>query len=471
MCCHGYEPSGLNCVPVCPSGCENGQCYQPNVCTCLDGYHLIVNAHRAWMECVPHCPDGCDGGVCTAPGTCTCNVGYRFSEESKSCEASCLSVGAGGSNGCGENASCIAPDTCRCRDGYAKNPEGSQPLCRPICSPGCGTNAFCDSPGRCICDPGYFIDGYELLKITRPPFFTPVGTTPNFSRCKPSCAPECPTNSTCVAPDKCQCDPGYGSTSSYADSVLKCDPICERTCVNAFCGYPNECVCHLGHQPHPVEDFVCEPVCRDGCVNARCVQPDRCECNDGYVKMDDDDGHHESNSTNICVPRCPGGCPNGKCVAPGQCACDPGYVLSSQETTADFSTTTEFSSTSSEPNGYYMTDTTDYFSTDSTDYITDNTDYYSTHSANYYDTSSTIAPVSRQICQPLCEPECPTGSICIAPPDHCESRSGISEDSDDVVTDRRIMKTDTNVCDRNGTGNGTCICNGSSSITVGINLI
>lgn len=47
VCCSGYIQSGNQCLPVCSPSCINGDCTNPNECTCNEGYKSTISeAHK-----------------------------------------------------------------------------------------------------------------------------------------------------------------------------------------------------------------------------------------------------------------------------------------------------------------------------------------------------------------------------------------------------------------------------------------
>lgn len=108
--------------------------------------------------------------------------------------------------------------------------------------------------------------------------------------CEPICERGCPAHASCVAPQRCQCTPGYVSAVSHRDGSHYCEPVCERSCpVGSQCVAPQTCACKDGYRAlAPTGDGVsapCEPTCQlgDGCANGQCVDVERCVCNRGYV--------------------------------------------------------------------------------------------------------------------------------------------------------------------------------------------
>ncbi|TMW45089.1 hypothetical protein DOY81_009831, partial [Sarcophaga bullata] len=112
VCCQGYKRYDFDwtkCVPDCGEKCQrNGFCLEGGICQCFDDF--VLN-HR--NDCVPTCPLGCPDGQCYINGTCICNKGFELDATKKYCMPVC-------SLGCGRNEICDAPDTCVCDKGYAK---------------------------------------------------------------------------------------------------------------------------------------------------------------------------------------------------------------------------------------------------------------------------------------------------------------------------------------------------------------
>lgn len=148
VCCQGYKRYDFDwtkCVPDCGQKClRNGFCLEGGVCQCFDDF--VLN-HR--NDCVPICPLGCPNGQCYLNGTCVCNEGYVLDATKKYCEPVCTM-------GCGRNEVCDAPETCVCAVGYAKAPPTSLGRigCQPVCIPDCGFG-HCVGPNQCECFPGY----------------------------------------------------------------------------------------------------------------------------------------------------------------------------------------------------------------------------------------------------------------------------------------------------------------------------
>ncbi|KAH8404814.1 hypothetical protein KR222_004254, partial [Zaprionus bogoriensis] len=108
--------------------------------------------------------------------------------------------------------------------------------------------------------------------------------------CEPVCERGCPAHASCVAPQRCQCTPGYVSAVSHRDGSHYCEPVCERSCPSGSqCVAPQTCACKEGYRAlPPTGDGVsapCVPSCQlgDGCANGQCVDVERCICNRGYT--------------------------------------------------------------------------------------------------------------------------------------------------------------------------------------------
>lgn len=402
MCCEGYEPhekaeEATSCVPVCLSNCEHGKCMAPNRCECEPGYRNVTSSSTEYNECLPVCSSGCPGGTCVEPNTCECEVGYIITPDQASCKPVCEIFG-NGPQGCCDHASCVAPRTCQCDPGYTATANSST-----------------------------ILDQNSTIGIVRKTDDLPeIGQRPSTFNttdviCVPLCVPKCDENSSCVAPNRCECKTGYEriSTSETGGNGSLCVPSCHQKCFNGFCAAPDKCVCDKGYKPHEVlnEDF-CEPICHEECVNGKCAQPDICECSDGYGKLTLGSEPDET-SKSVCAPICPGRCPNGTCISPGKCHCDAGYILDSRRINE------------SRPGV----------------------------------PGTTISGVTRldysvqQFCRPSCQPDCPMGSTC-AEPNRCEIDGKLTDQHSSVFATLRIVNS-TGDCGNDGSvyeENGACGC-------------
>lgn len=173
-------------------------------------------------ECVPICDDHCGFGHCSAPNECTCEIGYALNNAGR-CTPVC-------SMGC-TNGECIGPETCLCRPDYRPAANDAQHICEPICQYGCNDHQIC------------------------------------------------------VAPNKCECEPGFNITYTGVCNAI-CEPAC-NTMSGAFCSAQNhECYCLEGYRLAQNSSTACEPVCDSACVNAACITPDLHGC--PYTLEDED---------------------------------------------------------------------------------------------------------------------------------------------------------------------------------------
>lgn len=79
----------------------------------------------------------------------------------------------------------------------------------------------------------------------------------------------CFNNGTCVAPDTCECAPGWSGYDCTS-------PICSQTCFNnGNCTLPDTCTCEIGWMGHDCSIPLCAQECRNG---GKCIAPDTCEC-------------------------------------------------------------------------------------------------------------------------------------------------------------------------------------------------
>ncbi|XP_043497141.1 von Willebrand factor D and EGF domain-containing protein-like [Polistes fuscatus] len=166
--------------------------------------------------------------------------------------------------------------------------------CVPDCSPRC-ENGSCVAPNICECFPGYAI------------------TMEKRHVCKPICTNGC-LNGECVQPEVCICSPHY-----FLDpDGYTCHPTCYDKCDldNGYCSGPNTCSCHIGYKKSNKSN-ICEPICERECINGKCVEPDLCSCNDDY-ELDINDSFN-------CIPKCEQTCLFGRCTAPNVCTCNEGY--------------------------------------------------------------------------------------------------------------------------------------------------
>ena len=79
----------------------------------------------------------------------------------------------------------------------------------------------------------------------------------------------CYNNGTCIAPDTCQCAPGW---TGFDCSIPVCNQICHH---NGNCTHPNTCTCEKGWMGFDCSIAICAQECNNG---GKCVAPDTCQC-------------------------------------------------------------------------------------------------------------------------------------------------------------------------------------------------
>ncbi|XP_030377135.1 von Willebrand factor D and EGF domain-containing protein-like [Scaptodrosophila lebanonensis] len=186
-----------------------------------------------------------------------------------------------------------------CCEGYM----GSIDNCQPQCD-NCPANSYCAAPDRCECNSGYEYIGVRIDSVV----------------CAASCQ-SCGRNTHCVEPERCLCDEGY--VRSSAENSADCEPVCVQACPEfSHCGRPNTCVCNAGYTAH--ENGTCGPMCSSDCgPHGYCRAPGKCGCLFGY--------HYETPGSSQCVAKCDEKCErNANCVEPNRCECKAGYNLTEQ---------------------------------------------------------------------------------------------------------------------------------------------
>ncbi|XP_052610644.1 fibrillin-3 isoform X2 [Peromyscus californicus insignis] len=107
-CCPGWRtlPGRNQCiVPVCRHTCGNGFCFQPNLCTCMDGTLApSCGVNRASLGCSMSCMNG---GSCHGE-SCLCQKGYTGAVCG---QPICV-------HGCRNGGRCIGPNLCACVYGF-----------------------------------------------------------------------------------------------------------------------------------------------------------------------------------------------------------------------------------------------------------------------------------------------------------------------------------------------------------------
>lgn len=172
------------CQPICDN-CKYGNCTEPNVCECWDGYKQNSES----IGCEPACKSNCTYGQCIEPDNCVCNSNYYFNESLDACMPICSPFCNFGE--------CTAPDRCECYDGY----QLENGFCVPVCEPEC-VNGTCDGPNDCSCD-----EDYHKLN--------------EWNVCHPICDfNENCTNGICSAPGRYDCHDDYELSPGYNCTCL-----------------------------------------------------------------------------------------------------------------------------------------------------------------------------------------------------------------------------------------------------------
>ncbi|EDW75758.1 uncharacterized protein Dwil_GK15108 [Drosophila willistoni] len=232
-----------------------------------------------WSRCVPDCGERClENGFCLAGGICQCFDDFVLNYRNN-CVPTCPL-------GC-PHGRCYLNGTCVCQQGYEL--DGSRRFCQPICNQTCGHNEICLEPGKCVCAEGYARGLRESSALG----------------CQPICIPDC-GHGHCVAPNECECFPGYQKRLNGSS----CESNCYLRCENGFCANRTTCVCQNGYR-YDRNTTSCLPDCGDNCENGVCISPGNCRCFNGYIR-----------NREKCQAVCERGCGfYGKCIAPNVCAC------------------------------------------------------------------------------------------------------------------------------------------------------
>lgn len=188
--------------------------------------------------------------------------------------------------------------------------------CKPICSLGC-LHGTCVAPEKCQCNPPMYLDPSRKYVCVSPVCDPPCVNSMCIKQMQEKVQETTPTGQ--QQHGICEClnnTRRYNAThcaqcdENYKiNSDLTCTPECSTPCVNGECIAPNKCKCLEGYRYK--DGFTCESSCRQ-CVNGNCVGP-KCECLPGFTAV---------NETHC--KRCD--CENGDCVS-GQCICRDGYSL------------------------------------------------------------------------------------------------------------------------------------------------
>ncbi|XP_063585787.1 multiple epidermal growth factor-like domains protein 10 [Penaeus indicus] len=370
--------------------CHEGYVLPPGtapggVALCKDGAWDLPDDFR----CQPNCINGCqNGGTCIAPSHCQCSPGYK----GKNCEArECpepsfpdAQATFARTDDDGLRVEChegyvLPPGTAPggvalCKDGAWDLPDDFR--CQPNCIKGCQNGGTCIAPSQCQCSPGYMGKNCEARECPEPSFpdaqasfnrtdnelqvkchegyVLPSGTVPggvapckdgawdipDHFRCQPTCVNGCENEGTCIAPNQCQCSPGYkGKNCEERECPEPSFPDAQAT----FARTDDDGLrveCHEGYVLPPGTAPGGVALCKDGAWDL----PDdfRCQLKASY--------EHDYDCYSNTLPRllhikmtdtvkktiiqvsfchsaiCVNGCQNGgTCIAPSQCQCSPGY--------------------------------------------------------------------------------------------------------------------------------------------------
>ena len=185
---------------------------------------------------------------------------------------------------CANGGSCIAPDVCTCVDGFA-GVDCREPLCRHdikvdgTVKVGCSGNGVCADKDTCVCH-----ETQSLLWMTHSTAERGVtgfsGKSCDLPIClqgyfDPFCPPEhspggegcwlCPNGGYCVAPDLCQCAPGWSGYDCR-------EPVCEAKVT------PTIRTQLMTVDPDKIRAFEKDP-CGESAGRGQCALPNQCACN------------------------------------------------------------------------------------------------------------------------------------------------------------------------------------------------
>ncbi|KAM9848933.1 uncharacterized protein ACBR49_008224 [Aulostomus maculatus] len=292
---------GHTCVDIDECKLQNGGC--SHTCTNSPGGHschcpppLLLDTDNLTCSNVSSCKlrnGGCDH-ICTmrAEGhlQCSCWPGWKLSKDLRSC----VDVDECGdfTNGGCEQLCVNHPGgfNCSCREGYNVRTDDTT-KCQPVCDPPCQNYGVCVAPNGCDCPPGY----------------------PGLG-CSAMCSPPCAHGGTCMRWNKCLCPPGWTGEGCHT-------AVCELPCTNGGrCVGPDTCQCPSDYTGPQCLLPLCTPACQNG---GSCVDVNKCTCTGGW----------QGARCQIEPVQCHKPCKNGgMCEGLNRCRCAKGFTGSLCET-------------------------------------------------------------------------------------------------------------------------------------------